>query len=604
MLSTGGTTAIGLYDFKKQLEDYSGKADKTYVDTSLSNLSATTNKYYSTLAAANADIANIALNQSVTIDEEANSGLWEKKTVGATSLTKSPYDPLRKSKEYTGQAVEDVASEIRKIQLSKTEDESDVVPVLVDADNKVLIGYNTAEDRIEAGGLQDQIFEKLQGVAKSSDTEKIAVLTDSANKILIGYDIGKDKAIIAGLEDLNLSNGSSSKPSVAEINHLLFYGQSLSVGATATTILSTTQPYQNLTFDTGPRMFDSTASGIKPLAEDALNPSPDGSSNRGETPCSGAANYASRALMLEEGVNPNDHVIFASTSGRGGYRVDQLEKGTAWYPKIINHVEKAKLLNVGKSYKVQAIPWVQGESDADSGTSYVIYRQKLENLQRDLEGEIRTIAGQDDGIPFICYQVSYKAQTQPQICLAQLDLIKNSKKFMMSTPIYHMPYASDALHLTNIGYKWLGAYVGRAYKQYITTGKKSEFINPMSAKVVGSTIEIIFDVPKAPLVIDTSTLAATTNHGFKVLNDAAALAISSISVSDSKVVIQLAETPSADIKVRYALDYRGDGLTLASGGSGNLRDSTTDTVSIAGVEKPLYHVCPHFELTAFIDKGI
>ncbi len=76
------------------------KANKADVDTALSNLSTTANKYYSTLDAANADIANIALNQSVTIGEEANSGLWEKKTTDATSLTKSAYDPLTQSKTY------------------------------------------------------------------------------------------------------------------------------------------------------------------------------------------------------------------------------------------------------------------------------------------------------------------------------------------------------------------------------------------------------------------------------------------------------------------------------------------------------------------------
>src|SRR5690606_24261118 len=77
------------------------KANKADVDTALSNLSTTANKYYSTLASANADIANIALNQSVIIGEEANGGLWEKKTAGATSLTKSPYDPLAQAKAYT-----------------------------------------------------------------------------------------------------------------------------------------------------------------------------------------------------------------------------------------------------------------------------------------------------------------------------------------------------------------------------------------------------------------------------------------------------------------------------------------------------------------------
>lgn len=77
-------------------------------NAALSNLSTTANKYYSTLAAAEADIANIALNQSVTIGETANSGLWEKKTVGATTLTKSPYDPLNQAKLYTNAAIHDV----------------------------------------------------------------------------------------------------------------------------------------------------------------------------------------------------------------------------------------------------------------------------------------------------------------------------------------------------------------------------------------------------------------------------------------------------------------------------------------------------------------
>lgn len=89
-------------------------AQQSSVNTALSNLSTTANKYYSTLASANADIANIALNQSVTIGEEANSGLWEKKTIGATSLTKSVYDPLTQGKIYT----EDL---VRSIEINATQ---------------------------------------------------------------------------------------------------------------------------------------------------------------------------------------------------------------------------------------------------------------------------------------------------------------------------------------------------------------------------------------------------------------------------------------------------------------------------------------------------
>ncbi|HDK9099555.1 TPA: hypothetical protein PVO57_003190, partial [Acinetobacter baumannii] len=96
----------------------------------------------------------------------------------------------------------------------------------------------------------------------------------------------------------------------------------------------------------------------------------------------------------------------------------------------------------------------------------------------------------------------------------------------------------------------------------------------------------------------------TTDHGFKVLVDGDATTIVSVTVQDDKVVLKLSEPPTGVVKVRYALDHLGAGISLTGGASGNLRDSTADEILIDGVLKPLYHVCPHFELTAFIDKGI
>lgn len=78
---------------------------KQYVDGALSNLSTEANKFYPTLAAANADIANIQLDQPVTVGEAVNGGLWYKATSGATTLTKSPFDPVEQAKNYTDDAV-------------------------------------------------------------------------------------------------------------------------------------------------------------------------------------------------------------------------------------------------------------------------------------------------------------------------------------------------------------------------------------------------------------------------------------------------------------------------------------------------------------------
>lgn len=55
-------------------------------------------KSYATLSAANADIANIPLGVSVKVLSAENGGEYYKATAGATSLTKSAYDPLTLAK--------------------------------------------------------------------------------------------------------------------------------------------------------------------------------------------------------------------------------------------------------------------------------------------------------------------------------------------------------------------------------------------------------------------------------------------------------------------------------------------------------------------------
>ena len=69
---------------------------------------------YNTLAEANADIANIAVNQNVNV---VDSGLYYKEIAGATSLTKSPYDPLGQSKTYTDSQIP-VKDLVRQVSLT------------------------------------------------------------------------------------------------------------------------------------------------------------------------------------------------------------------------------------------------------------------------------------------------------------------------------------------------------------------------------------------------------------------------------------------------------------------------------------------------------
>lgn len=62
-------------------------------------------KRYTSLTAANADIANIPVNSVVKVTDAVEGGDYERVTAGATSLTKSAYDPLTQSRSYTDSLV-------------------------------------------------------------------------------------------------------------------------------------------------------------------------------------------------------------------------------------------------------------------------------------------------------------------------------------------------------------------------------------------------------------------------------------------------------------------------------------------------------------------
>lgn len=77
------------------------KVDKVYFDSVLSSYQNGAIKTYASLAAANTDITNIALNTKVSVLSETEGGDYYKASSDATSLTKSPWDTLQHSKTFT-----------------------------------------------------------------------------------------------------------------------------------------------------------------------------------------------------------------------------------------------------------------------------------------------------------------------------------------------------------------------------------------------------------------------------------------------------------------------------------------------------------------------
>lgn len=439
--------------------------------------------------------------------------------------------------------------------------------------------------------------------------EIIPFFTDSTGKIILGFDITTEKligAIESGGNSVAYDQDYTAKPLAAElkplagaVNGFIGYGQSLAIGMTSSGLnipLSTTQPFYNLTF--APSVKSTTgATGVKPLVEDTVLPVGSDTGFSGETPCSGMANYASLLAYKQSGIKPENHKIFSSTCGKGASTIGALLNTSAWYLEhFIGTLDKAVALNTG--FKLHAVAWEQGESDASANVAYATYYQRLNQLQAGIETDAKSRTGQTSPVHFITASLSTRIKLGEGPVKAMFDAVKNNPKIHFSTPTHFIPRV-DGTHLTQVGYKWLGAFYGRVYKQLVIDQIEPKWLEPISVIQKSNIIDVKYRVPCKPLQLNTSFLAATTNSGFKVLDGATNATITKIEVVDTDTVrITLSAAPINAVTLRYGLDYLGTGLDVNEGCSGNVMDSTDEKCTIVGVDYPMPYVSPHFEMPA------
>lgn len=425
------------------------------------------------------------------------------------------------------------------------------------------------------------------------------------NKIVWGYDTVKEELVGAFPAALTAAAGNASGCKALAWNAIIGYGQSLSVGAQSLPLLSTAQPYSNLTFNAGPRStgpagFNPGLTTTKALVEDT-NANYSGFTNPGETPCSGAANSFSQCVAARAGLDPASAIVLASTAGHGGYRIDELRKASSWYPLLMEHVQAGFDLAPG-TYACNVIVWVQGEADAIAGTTAASYLAALLELQRDLHADIAAITGQASPVYLVVMQTTHLATTAGgDILQAQYDAAAATDEIIIASPMYHLARYADNIHLTNSSSRRVGAMVGNVAASLIGEGVIPQKWRCVSAVARGTALRVKFNAPVLPLLLDTTDLAATTDHGFKVVDGTGTLTLSAIAVDgDDEVVITLNRALGSAPKLRYARDYMAaGGPSIDGGASGNLRDSNAATVTLDGTEVPLWTPCPAFE-TAII----
>jgi lysophospholipase L1-like esterase len=411
---------------------------------------------------------------------------------------------------------------------------------------------------------------------------------------------------------------------MAQIDHILVYGQSLAVayspvggdgigggGPQAARPALTTvalDPTNVLMLNAGARvpqnangsavLNGATITSLTGLKEQT------NSGGYSETICSGLAYWLKPRISSK---------VLVTAHGISGASLDQLSHGTNPYNNLKTIVTRAKALALaaGHTYTVRAIALIQCEGN-ETTIKAPLWAGQVEQLRLDLNTDLGAIVGTALDLPVFFHQASsfWKGRwvsndiedvfALPMMPQAQLAVHLANPKVRLVTPTYlldHVP--GDDLHLIPDGYREMGERFGRAIYEHVYQGQVWDCLRPVSAVRDDNNIDITFN-NTVPLTSDTTKTAEDGYLGLAVTVEGAAASLARARISGDNTVRLVLRTPARQGETTVWGGFPQWDANRVSGPDGgprlNLRESVADP-SLFGYPD-LYKWCAHFQMVA------
>ena len=373
------------------------------------------------------------------------------------------------------------------------------------------------------------------------------------------------------------------------INMLICYGQSLSVGWGATD--STCNFGNIISFKGGCNEWASNVNisdslSVAKYYGDRLVPL-SSIANKNWPPVAATAITWIQLLEKENGIDLSefDNQFLLSTPGCSGVSVEMLSKGTEYYQRLLFSVHKAQefAIKSNKTFGVPCLFWVQGE--ANEKDTEVEYYEKLMKIFNDLNADIKSITKQKKDVKYITYQMAPVESCGPSF--AQLKLAKEKKNVFMGGAMYQYDY-NDIWHPKDRAV--VGIQLGIAAKR-IYDNFPLKLFSQITYKIKKENskwiLSVNFNVPVPPMRFDNLN-GKQLNYGFILKNAFGENIISRepyIKDYDT-LIIECSENPRYS-RLSYALDGHS--------GGGNLCDSQDISINIKNQNYVIDNFCPAFK---------
>jgi hypothetical protein len=349
-----------------------------------------------------------------------------------------------------------------------------------------------------------------------------------------------------------------STDGVLKILHIPFLGQSNAAADESKPALSITPTgWGSYRFAIGVHTWSSTSNPTSPESRPAnnfaLEPLIAGSV---ETRANGMADSYKAKLVAASRFSGGDHTggphILVSFSGLGGRKLTELgpvddgasgdpgvrAPGGHW-PTMLDDIArgKAAAAAAGMEYDVPFWVYDQGESESELKlyfTGPVLtptqtrdgYTALAIDMAEEFDAQVRSITDKTVPTPLI---VTPPCSTT-LISQAWMDANDQSDLVFIAGPRYMMPSAllssylsggvqtwGNWIHHSPDGHRWIGEMCAKVGHRLVNEARNWEPLRALSARKSGATtVDVTFNVPEPPLVIDTSLIAKMQGWGFSV----------------------------------------------------------------------------------------
>jgi len=276
-----------------------------------------------------------------------------------------------------------------------------------------------------------------------------------------------------------------------------------------------------------------------------------------ETRANGLADAYKAAINNASRYSPDDQTgsphMLISFSGIGSRRLTDLgpvdsgytDAGNThaspggYWPTMMDDIARAmaQAATLGFGYSVPCWFYDQGEREGDGklyetgsvlANSALIsgYAALADSMASDFDSAVRGITGQTRPIPLLVTPASSTLLTPT----AWLDTADASALVYIVGPRYQMPSAinassgsggsqvwGDVIHHNPDGHRWIGEMCAKVMHRLLNGGERWQPLRALLAsKVDSTTVDVVFNVPRPPMVIDTTFLAKVQGWGFSV----------------------------------------------------------------------------------------